>query len=233
MRHRIALFGTALIGAGVLSWGTGARAQEEAYVNQPLAAPSNAFELQLSTGYTQGLGNIAPATPIVNVAGAGIGFTADFGYRVDPYVSVGAEGQYQTFIAENSSRAQGLAANIGVTMHAMPESRGDPWLRLGTGYRMLWQSDPTGPFGLVATNTTNMFHGFDLINARIGYDIRATNAVAFAPMVGANLQTFIWEDSRALSRAQWGTFLYAGLQGRFDAGGSTATNVALAGTDRF
>ena len=234
MRHTIALFGTALLGLGAVTSGSKAYAQEEPYFNQPLRAPSNAFELQLSTGYTQGLGNIAPNRPIIDVAGAGIGFTADVGYRANPWVSVGLEGQYQAFNAENSSSAQGLDANIGVTLHAMPESRGDPWLRLATGYRFLWQANPTGPFGFAQTNTTNMFHGFDTINGRIGYDIRASDTVALSPFVGADLQTFVWENSTSLSPAQLGTFLYAGLQGRFDAGGSTTgtnvANVALAET---
>jgi len=229
MRYTTALLGTTLIGLGVVSWASKAHAQEEAYFQHTLPAPSNAFELQLSTGYTQGLGNIAPNRPIIDVAGAGIGFTADVGYRASAHASIGLEGQYQAFTAENSSSAQGLDLNVGVTLHATPESRGDPWLRLATGYRMLWQANPTGPLGFEMANTTNMFHGFDIVNARIGYDIRASNGVAFAPMVGANLQSFVWENSTALSKAQFGTFLYAGLQGRFDAGGSTATSVALAG----
>ena len=69
------------------------------------------------------------------------------------------------------------------------------------------------------------FSGWDVINARIGYDIRSSGGVAWAPFLGANLQTFIWANSTALSTVQWGTYLYAGLQARFDAGGSR-TNVA-------
>ena len=232
MRHTIALFGTALLGLGAVTWGSKADAQEEPYFRQTLPAPTNAFELQLSTGYTQGLGNIAPNRTVNDVAGAGIGFTADFGYRVNPYASVGVEGQYQAFTAENSSSSQGLDANIGVTLHAMPESRGDPWVRLGTGYRLLWQANPTGPLGFSQPNTTNVFHGFDALNARIGYDIRAAQNVALSPFVGANLQTFVWENSTTLNKAQLATFLYAGLQGRFDAGGRTAPSVALASTPR-
>lgn len=230
MRFTTALVGTTLIGLSVVTYGSKSSAQEEMYYQHTLPAPSKAFELQLSTGYTQGLGNIAPNRPIIDVAGAGIGFTSDVGYRATSHASIGLEGQYQAFTAENSSSAQGLDLNLGVTLHATPESRGDPWLRLATGYRMLWQANPTGPFGVELSNTTNMYHGFDIVNARIGYDIRASNGVAFAPMVGADLQSFVWENSTALSKAQFGTFLYAGLQGRFDAGGSTATNVALAGS---
>jgi hypothetical protein len=228
MRHQmISLVGTALLGLSVATLDTNAHAQEEqTYLKPPLRAPSNAFELQLSTGYAQGFGNISPGNSIISVAGAGMGFTADLDYRMSPFTSFGIEGQYQTFLAENnSSSTQGLDLNLGLTFHGRPESRGDPWLRLGTGYRMFWQSTQ-GP--LESSGTTHMFHGFDLVTARIGYDIRASSHVAFAPIVGADLQTFVWENGTRLSSVQWGTFVYAGLQGRFDAGGSSAPNVARA-----
>ena len=84
-----------------------------------------------------------------------------------------------------------------------------------------------GPF-VEGTFTDNIgFSGWDVINARLGLDVRSTAGVAWAPFIGANLQTFIWANSTALSTVQWGTFLYAGLQARFDAGGSR-TNVASA-----
>src|SRR5271165_4116429 len=112
MRVTNALLGTTLIGLIAVTYGTKASAQEETYFQNTLPAPSKAFELQLSTGYTQGLGNIAPNRPIIDVAGAGIGFTADVGYRATKHASIGLEGQYQAFTAENSSSAQGLDLNI-------------------------------------------------------------------------------------------------------------------------
>ncbi len=104
----------------------------------------------------------------------------------------------------------------------MPGLVGDPWLRLGTGYRMVWDVNPVG-----APNTTNMFNGFDLVTGKVGYDFRVSPNVAFAPVVGADLQTFVWRDATPLSRAQVGTFIYAGLQARFDTSSSSSdTSVA-------
>ena len=99
MRITNALLSTTLIGLVAVTYGRKASAQEETYFQNAIPAPSKAFELQLSTGYTQGLGNIAPNTPIINVAGAGIGFTADVGYRATSHASFGVEGQYQAFTA--------------------------------------------------------------------------------------------------------------------------------------
>ena len=211
MRYAKMSFGAALLAAGVLTWGSSAHAQERSYLLQQVPAPSNAFELKIGAGYTQGLGNIAPSTPIVRVAGAGIGVSADFDYRWSPAASFGLEAQYQEFTAENNTGSRGLSMNVGITTHFSPHLRGDPWFRLGTGYRLLWDVQPFGSPG-----TTNMFHGFDAATVKIGYDIRPTPDVAFAPVIGADLQIFVWENANALSSAQLGTFIYGGLQGRFD-----------------
>jgi hypothetical protein len=251
MKQAISLVGTAMIGLSAFTWGSSARAQNAPTTTQytqtytqttqtqtgeappwqgPMPAPSNAFELKLGTGYTQGFGNIAPGRGINSVAGAGIGFSLDLDYRATPLVSAGLEAQYQEFTTENNTGSRGLAGSIGATIHGAPDQRGDPWLRLGTGYRLLWDVNHTGPFGQL--NTTNLFHGFDIVTAKVGYDFRPSPDVALAPVVGADLQTFVWENATPLSTAQLGTFIYAGLQGRFNAGGSTATHAALNGEPR-
>jgi hypothetical protein len=222
MRQAIALMGTAILGLSAVAWGSDASAQEAPPWRQTMPAPSNSFELKVGTGYTQGFGNIAPGRSIINVAGAGIGVSADADYRINPMLSAGAEVQYQEFTTENNTGSRGLAANVGATMHAKPQMAGDPWMRLGVGYRFLWDVGH-----IDARNNTNMFHGFDLLTAKVGYDFRPSPDVALAPVVGADLQTFIWENSAALSKAQVGTFIYAGLQGRFDIGPTReTTNIA-------
>ena len=58
-------------------------------------------------------------------------------------------------------------------------------------------------------------------------------------MMGVDLNLFIWDRvdgvTTALSSAQVGTFVFAGIQGRFDAGPSTgdgmASSSAPAGSD--
>ncbi|HTB76105.1 MAG TPA: hypothetical protein VK762_22805 [Polyangiaceae bacterium] len=228
MRHALGLLGSALLGlCGVTALASNAHAQES-YFRNTVPAPSRAVELQLSAGYTQGFGNIFPNHSISDVAGAGVGITAALGYRYTPRISFEAEGQYQAYGSENFGTSQGVDVNVGVTFHGAPYHRGDPWLRLATGWRWVWLSNAIpGPF-VTGVFTDNVgFTGWDVINARIGYDIRSSGGVAWAPFIGANLQTFIWANSTALSTVQWGTYLYAGLQARFDAGGSR-TNVASA-----
>jgi peptidoglycan-associated lipoprotein len=108
----------------------------------------------------------------------------------------------------------------------MPTNRGDPWARLGTGYRFLWENGPTG-----APNLSVLRHGFQAATAKIGYDVRLGEDVAVAPFVGADMNVFVWQEAAsqtvAMNRAQLNTFLYGGLQGRFDLGG-TRTRPAVA-----
>ncbi len=195
-------------------------AAQEAYLQTRVPPPTHAFELQVSGGYTQGFGNIIPDRAILDAAGAGLGLTASLGYRASARASIEVEGQYQAFASENAGTSQGLDLNVGTTLHFLPTRRGDPWVRLGTGFRWLWVNDATpGPIGYGALGGNVGFSGFDLLNVRVGYDIQAWNGVSWAPILGANLQTFVWANSTPLAQVQWGTFLYAGLQARFDAGG--------------
>jgi hypothetical protein len=247
MRETIAVFGAALVGASAVTWGGVARAQQAApfytlqndasapglthpdvgygmedYYRRGLPAPTQAFELKLATGYTQGFGMIAPSVGIPSVAGAGIGVNLDLDYRMSPHTSFGVAGQFQEFTSENNTAARGAMANIGFTFHGAPLQRADPWLRLGVGYRSLWSVNP------VSGGPTVMVHGFELAALNLGYDLRLSEGVAIAPMIGADLNLFLWADAagvnRALSTAQVGTFVFAGLQGRFDAGPSTASS---------
>jgi hypothetical protein len=225
MRHKIALIGASMC-AGAIASTSMAHAQEAPYVEQTLGAPKEAFELKVGTGYTQGFGNIAPGTTVHDVAGPGIGVNVDADYRMDPHWSVGLQGEYQEFTnSDIDTSARGLAGNIGATYHAIPHMRGDPWFRLGTGYRLLWQVNPPAA-------PTTLMHGFELGKATIGYDLRVTPDVALAPLVGIDLNLFVWQNQNSvntqLSTAQVGSFVFAGLQGRFDMGGRRTGAVVVA-----
>lgn len=222
MRHVI-MFGGAIALAALC---TNASAQEttESYLAQHVNAPSQALELKIGTGYTQGIGMLTPSRSLADASGAGLGASLDIDYRINHRWSVGGEGQYQEFMAAQNSSARGLAFNGGVTYHFDPLLRGDPWLRLGTGFRLFYDNNPTGEPGV-----NYLRDGFDVVTAKVGYDVRVSEDVAIAPVVGADLNLFIWDNGAVQSRtsAQPATFVYAGLQGRFDIGGERS-GVAVA-----
>jgi hypothetical protein len=216
MRERLTISAVLLAVTGPL-FGSFALAQEE--VPSPsLRAPSNTLELRIGTGYTQGFGLLASSQSIDAVAGPGIGINGAVDYRFDPRWSLGLQGEYQEFAPHTSTAAaaSGAAGNVGFTYHASPFTRGDPFVRIGTGYRLLWDLDPPGgaPSAIV--------HGFVPATATVGYDFRSSPAFAIAPVVGADLDVWTWQEHNGtnvpLHPAQVGTYFFAGMQGRFDLG---------------
>jgi len=195
------------------------------YFVERLAAPSEALELKIGTGYTQGFGTIAPGRGLPQVVGAGVGASVDLDYRMTPDWSFGIEAQYQEFGNEQNTSARGLAGNLGGTFHIAPTMHGDPWLRIGTGFRSLWENNPVG-----AQVTSDARFGFQAVTAKIGYDLRISEDFALAPVVGADLNVFVWnwDDTgvSTLPAARVGTFIYAGVQARFDLGGRREVEVA-------
>lgn len=190
---------------------------EKTYLQQGVPAPARAFELTVGTGYTQPFGLLRSGVGFPSVARAGIGIDIAAGYRMTPHWGISLGGQYQELIAEQADATRGAAATAAVQYHLAPTTRLDPWLELGAGYRALWSVPQNN--GPVVLN-----HGFQLVRARIGFDLRASPDVAFGPVIGADLTTFLWEDisgdNRAISNPAVSTFVFAGLQGRFDMGGT-------------
>jgi len=216
MRARLTVSAGLWTATGML-FGTIAFAQEEA-PNLNLEAPSHTLELRIGTGYTQGFGLLASSQSIDAVAGPGIGIDAAADYRFDPRWSIGLQGEYQEFapITSATRAARGAAGNVGFTYHASPFTRADPFFRFGTGYRLLWEVDPVGGA------PTALVHGAELATATVGYDVRSSPGIAIAPVVGADLDLWAWQEQNGanvpLRPAQVGTYLFAGVQGRFDVG---------------
>jgi hypothetical protein len=197
------------------------------YMRAPLRAPNNAFEINVNTGYTQGFGDIMPGQEIGDVADAGLGIGLDLGYRATPGFSISASAQYQEFDPDNSLKStatRGMTAGLTATWHLAPYHRVDPNLSLGTGYRLFWEV-PDGP------NNNLLTHGFQLVKGSLGLDVRLNDSVAIGPMVGADLTLFLWQNpegpagNREIDDPRVSTFVYAGLQGRFDIGGQRSAQI--------
>jgi len=188
-------------------------------------APARALELSVATGYTQGFGSLQRGVGLPSVARAGIGAELGVGYRIDPHWGVSAIGQYQELRSERADAARGMTGTLAVQYHMAPSVRVDPWVELGTGYRVLWEPLPD--------RDTLVNHGLQLARLRVGLDLRDEN-IAIAPVIGADITTFLWQDAGtvdALSDPRVSTFVFAGIQGRLDVGGTKTSTVRTTSTD--
>lgn len=91
----------------------------------------------------------------------------------------------------------------------------DPWVELGTGYRGFWET-AEGQNALLT-------HGFQLARARVGMDLRGSEALSIGPVIGADATLLLWQDGGqqvAIADPRLSTFVFAGIQGRLDVGGT-------------
>jgi hypothetical protein len=203
------------------------------YIQRRIPAPSMSTELGVSVGYTQGFGDVQRGQRIGNVADAGLGVGLNLGYRASPFFSIGWSGQYQEFQPDialtRGTSVRGVATGFEAGFHTMPFQRIDPFLTAGAGYRVMWIA-PAGP------NNNVMIHGFELAKLQAGIDLRLSRDVAIAPVIGADLNLFVWRNPEGpvgnleIGDKRVNTFLFAGALGRFDLGGTREVPVPVAVT---
>jgi hypothetical protein len=198
-------------------------------VISPMRAPRGAIEIGAQVGYTQGFGTLRQGAGVRDVAGAGLGIGADVGVRVTPTFSISAGGQFQSFNADEAlalgTAVRGASVGADATFHIAPFGRADPWVSIGGGYRMLWEV-PQG------AEPTTLTHGLQLGRIQVGVDLRPSENVAVAPVIGADLDTFLWQKSTGAENAKLITpglsaYVFAGVRGRFDVGGARESRVVV------
>jgi hypothetical protein len=209
-----------------------ANAQEAkpSFISKGVGAPSNALEIDLGSGYNQGVGDIngIPGNTIQNYSGAGIAGALDIGYRATPHFSIGAYGQGTLYNA-NDRLAEGtdvrdLTAGIQANFHFMPYRAMDPWIGIGSGYHGYWVVPDVGPNANLA--------GWEIARIRAGADFRLANEFALGPMIGAATTLFLSEklpgdtEWHSVENEHLNFWFFAGLIGRFDMAGTSYKQAA-------
>ncbi len=224
MRYRLGFVLVALAGATAQA----AFAQEsdtgETETAPPgtMLAPKRALEIGVEGGYTQPLGMVNQSVNINDIAKAGGSVALDLAYRMNPFFSVGAFGEFNLTVASTTTLGdgavvRGAATGLQAGVHFTPYNRVDPYMTIGTGYRFLWETPSVG--------FTQLMHGFEAARARVGLDFRATKDLAIGPMIGADLNVFVWDRSaqdgvnEVIHDRSVNTYLFAGIGGKFDVGG--------------
>jgi len=187
-----------------------------------VAAPSNALELGVATGYTQGFGPTGGGMQHVeDLSRAGGAVEVDAMYRIIPAVAVGAYGTFSTYstgdrLADNTD-VLGATAGIQAAVHARPDRSIDPWVSLGTGWRGMWLSPDAGK--------KTSLQGFELARLQLGLDYRINENVSISPVVSGSLDMYVSQDSpmttsyAEIQDKKVNFIGFAGVAGHFDLGG--------------
>ena len=184
-----------------------------------LAPATHSVELTVGTGYAQGFGKIASAQPsLTDIGQAGGAVQVGVGYRIIPQLTLGVYGAGAMFgrgdQVDPSANLSSAAAGVQADWHFLPGGHQlDPWVSLGSGWRGYWNHADQG---------TTSLQGLELAKLQIGLDYRIDQAIAISPVIGADLSTFFTQSTPTataftnISSPNVNTFVFAGLQGRFD-----------------
>jgi outer membrane protein W len=190
----------------------------------PVRAPKRAYELGVEAGYTQGFGSATSDRRVGAGPGGTVGVSA--GYRVDPRWAVGMGAQYQGYSGTqaNAGTLRGVTADVHGTYHLSPYNRVDPYVTFGAGYRLFTQT----PAGNAKATLT---HALELGKVEFGVDVRPSESVAISPVVGVDLNLFMWRagapvETASLTTRAVNAFVFAGVKGRFDLGGTRESKPA-------
>src|SRR5258705_1262720 len=104
-----------------------------------VAAPANALEIGVATGYTQGVGPIGGGMQHVeDLSRAGGVVGLDAMYRINPTFAVGVYGSFSKYATGDQISDQtdvlGATAGIQAVVHLRPERSVDPGVSLGPGW---------------------------------------------------------------------------------------------------
>jgi hypothetical protein len=204
---------------------TAPNGERRGYFSEYVAAPSDAFELSMGMGYTQPFGSLQSGAPMSDVAGTGASFDLGGAYRINPRWAVGLTGEFQELNAERATGARGMTWTVAGAYHIAPYRSADPWVQLGTGYRAFWE---TQNFGHTVTS-----HAIELGKLTAGIDFHLIDGSVVAPVIGADLNLFLWQDNGvfgAINNPTVSGFVFAGIQGRIDFGGMRTESGATSTT---
>ena len=185
------------------------------------AAPRHAFEAVLDVAYVQPTGGVSDGHTVQEAIGGGVELGLGVGYRFAPLWSLDLRGDFHDSVGRglgSTGDARGLAVVVGPTFHVLPYEFIDPYLSLGSGYRLLVEQRD----GAEAHPTTT---GLDLLRVQVGFDVRTSSSVGLSLYLAGDVTTFRWSSSGSSFGTLSGgpdlsVFFSGGAQARFDIGGA-------------
>jgi hypothetical protein len=194
----------------------------EPTTGRSMPAVTDALEITAGASIVQGSGELGGDLGSVrNVAGSGLGFDTSIGWRITPNLLLGGYLNLSGFgDSDNADHgAVTVAAGIKADWHFLPAESVDPWVSLGTGWKLM---------GIEDGDNDRALTGLELAKLQVGIDYRLSPRFAIGPVISASAAMFntqydekMSDDAMALDDRQINWTFTAGVLGRFDAFGST------------
>jgi hypothetical protein len=177
-----------------------------------VAAPSDAIEIGIATGYARGAGPLGGTPRLDDISNAGGALGLDAMYRIDPTFAFGVYFALARYGTNEGADVIGATAGLQAAAHFRPDRSVDPWVSVATGWRSL------------ALPAEGSLQGFELARLELGVDYRVSEDVAIAPVVGGGLNLFVIQESPGdfmeIADKKINFVGFAGIAGRFDVGGN-------------
>ena len=203
------------------------RASDEppAYWDQTVPAPRRALELSFNPSFVAGSQAAAGnARDVSERLASGTSAALGLGYRASATWELELGAAYEFYdkgpVGVAAASARGGWARLSSTYHFAPNARTDPWLRGGAGYRWLKES--------ASGSSSHDWRGFEPISIATGLDLRVDRHFAFGPALGAGIDVFLWDRSRAAADPRPSLFWNLGVLMRFDFGGRKLSGTQVA-----
>jgi hypothetical protein len=197
-----------------------------------MPAPASALELNLSSAYNQGWGNLTDPQSLAgqtigrqfqDFAGAGVQFEVDLGWRASPMFGVGVYSTiagYTNQTEVSGTNVRSLTAGIQGQWFIRPFRAFNPWITLGSAYRGVW----VVPENIGQTSR----QGWEIARLQVGTDFRLSNDISVAPYLAGDINVIFGEKLpggtyRNLSGPPTFATFTAGVLGRFDMFGKYVT----------
>jgi len=214
----------AIVSGVSVSLGAGSAFADEGTLSERLPAVTNALEIAVGGGYSQGVGDVGKGMGSVDdLTGPGGGAELKVGYRLIPNLAFGAFGSLSGFSTgdqvDGSTDVLGATAGIFADWHFLPAETIDPWLSLSTCWRGLRLTRG----GVKDTS----LQGLEIAKLQAGVDYRITPEVAIAPVIGASMSMYLAQKSPGsegydeIDNPELNVYFFGGVQGRFDTLGRT------------
>jgi hypothetical protein len=164
------------------------------------------LQVGVRTGYGGGTGIVYSGLSVHEASGGAIPVIVDLGVRIVPQLYAGIYGSWANIFTKNNPvscpgdldcKTNQWRFGVEMDFHAIPSSKFDPYIGIGSGYEILHTSVngavglPTAVGMIPATASAGIIdRGWEFVNLTGGFDVRINRGVGIGPFISGSLSEY-------------------------------------------